>query len=77
MKKLLASLAVSSLLLGACAKEPAPDPVNPRDAVLNSMTAVYEAGTLHEDFKMSVSGAGEISPSRARRTSTTNTSGST
>ena len=59
MKKLLASLAVSSVLLGACAKEPAPDPVNPRDAVLNSMTAVYEAGTLHEDFKMSVSGAGE------------------
>lgn len=59
MKKLLASLAVSSLLLGGCAKEPAPDPVNPRDAVLNSMTAVYEAGTLHEDFKMSVSGAGE------------------
>jgi hypothetical protein len=59
VKKLLASLAVSSLLLGACAKEPAPDPVNPRDAVLNAMTAVYEAGTLHEDLKMSVSGAGE------------------
>ena len=59
MKKLLASLAVSSVLLGACAKEPAPDPVNPRDAVLNAITAVYEAGTLHEDFKMSVAAAGE------------------
>ena len=59
MKKLLASLAVSSVLLGACAKGPAPDPVNPRDAVLNAMAAVYEAGTLHEDLKMSMSAAGE------------------
>jgi len=59
VKKLLASLALLSVLLGACAKEPAPDPVNPRDAVLNAMAAVYEAGTLHEDLKMSMSAAGE------------------
>jgi hypothetical protein len=59
MKKLLTSLAVTSVLLGACAKGPAPDPVNPRDVVLNSMAAVYEAGTLHEDLKMSMSAAGE------------------
>lgn len=57
MKKLLASLAVSSVLLAACAEGPAP--VNPRDAVLNAMRAVYEAGTLHEEFEMSISAAGE------------------
>ena len=59
MKKLIASLAVSSALLGACAKGPAPEPVNPRDAVLDAMAAVYEAGTLHEDLKMSMSATGQ------------------
>ena len=59
MKKLLASLAVSSVLLSACAKGPAPDPVNPRDEVLDAMTAVYEAETLHEKITMSVDAAGE------------------
>jgi hypothetical protein len=59
VKKLLASLAVSSVLLAACAKGPAPDPVNPRDAVLDAMTAVYEAGSLHEKITMSVTAAGE------------------
>jgi len=59
VKKLLASLAVSSVLLAACAKGPAPDPVNPRDAVLNAMTAVYEAESLHEKITMSVAAAGE------------------
>ena len=59
MKKLLASLAVSSVLLSACAKGPAPDPVNPRDEVLDAMTAVYEAETLHEKITMSVAAAGE------------------
>lgn len=59
MKKLIACLAVSSVLLGACAKGPTPDPVNPRDAVLNAMTAVYEAGTLHEELTMSVGASGE------------------
>ncbi len=57
MKKLLASLAVSSVLLAACADGPAP--VNPRDAVLNAMKAVYEAGTLHQELEMSISGGGE------------------
>lgn len=57
MKKLLASLAVSSVLLGACAD--GPSPVSPRDAVLNAMKAVYEAGTLHQELEMSVSAAGE------------------
>jgi hypothetical protein len=59
VKKILASVAVSSVLLAACAKGSAPAPVNPKDAVLDSMAAVYEAGTLHEDLKMSVSAAGE------------------
>ena len=59
MKKLLTALAATCLLLGACAKEPAPDPVSPRDAVLNAMTAVYEAGTLHEELTMSVGASGE------------------
>jgi hypothetical protein len=59
VKKLLASLAVSSVLLAACAKGPAPDPVNPRDAVLNAMTAVYEAESVHEKITMSVAAAGE------------------
>jgi hypothetical protein len=59
VKKILASVAVSSVILAACAKGSAPAPVNPKDAVLDSMAAVYEAGTLHEDLKMSVSAAGE------------------
>ncbi len=57
MKKLLASLAVSSVLLAACADGPAP--VSPRDAVLNAMKAVYEVETLHQELEMSVSAAGE------------------
>src|SRR5687767_680808 len=57
MKKLLASLAVSSVLFAACADGPAP--VSPRDAVLNAMKSVYEVETLHQDLEMSVSAAGE------------------
>jgi len=57
VKKLLASMAVSSLLLAACAEGPAP--VNPRDAVLNAMKAVYEVGTFHQELGMSMSAAGE------------------
>ena len=57
MKKLLASLAVSSVLLAACADGAAP--VNPRDAVLNAMKAVYEAETFHQAIEMSMSGGGE------------------
>ena len=36
-----------------------PSPVSPRDAVLNAMKAVYEAGTLHQELEMSVTGGGE------------------
>jgi hypothetical protein len=57
MRKLLASLTVSSVLLAACAESPAP--VSPRDAVLDAMMAVYEAGTLHETLTMSISAAGQ------------------
>jgi hypothetical protein len=59
VKKLISCLAVSSILVGACAKGPTPDPVAPRDAVLNAMMAVYEAGTLHEELTMSVGASGE------------------
>ena len=57
MKKLLASLAATGVLLAACADGPAP--VNPRDAVLNAMRAVYETETLHQELEMSMSAAGE------------------
>jgi hypothetical protein len=58
MKKLPLVLVLTSLsVLAACAEQPAP--VSPRDAVLNAMTAVYEAGTVHEELKMSISGDGE------------------
>jgi hypothetical protein len=60
VKKLLAFLAVSSVLLVACADTgPDPTPVSPKDAVLNAMKAAYEAETLHEELEMSVSGGGE------------------
>jgi hypothetical protein len=57
MRKSFASLAVSAVLLAACADAPAP--VNPRDAVLNAMKAVYEMGTLHQELEMSIAAAGE------------------
>lgn len=59
MKRLLASLAVSSVLLAGCADGPTPDPVNPRDAVLNAMLAVYQAGSFHQSLDMSMSAAGQ------------------
>src|SRR5687768_15132003 len=55
--KRLPLVLISLSVLAACAEGPAP--VSPRDAVLNAMTAVYEAGTVHEELKMSMSGAGE------------------
>jgi hypothetical protein len=55
--KRLPLVLISLSVLGACAEGPAP--VSPRDAVLNAMTAVYEAGTVHEELEMSMSGAGE------------------
>jgi hypothetical protein len=57
MKRLLIALASTTVLLGACG-EAAPT-INPRDTVLDAMMAVYEAGTVHEEFEMSVSAAGE------------------
>ena len=50
-------MAVSTTLLAACAEGSAP--VNPRDAVLDAMTAVYEAGTFHQDLEISVSAGGQ------------------
>jgi hypothetical protein len=57
MRRSFASLVVSAVLLAACADAPAP--VNPRDAVLNAMKAVYEMGTLHQELEMSIAAAGE------------------
>ena len=57
MRRSFASLAVSAVLLAACADAPAP--VNPRDAVLNAMKAVYETETLHQELEMSIAAAGE------------------
>jgi hypothetical protein len=60
MKRILISLAASTVLLAACAEGPRPvDPVDPRDAVLDAMIAVYEAGSFHQSLAMSVSAAGE------------------
>ena len=56
-KKTLATLLASTALLAACAKGPAP--VNPRDAVLDAMRAVYEAGTVHQELEMKINAAGE------------------
>jgi len=56
MKKLL--LVLTSLsVLAACADGPAP--VSPRDAVLDAMLAVYEAGSLHQELEMSVTADGQ------------------
>jgi hypothetical protein len=56
MKKLL-PLLTSLSVLAACADGPAP--VSPRDAVLDAMSAVYEAGSLHQELKMSITAEGE------------------
>ena len=56
-KKTLAAVLATFALLATCAKGPAP--VSPRDAVLDAMQAVYEAGTVHQELEMKVSAAGE------------------
>jgi hypothetical protein len=56
MKKLLLALTTLSVL-AACAEEGAP--VSPRDAVLDSMTAVYEAGSYHQELSVSMSAEGQ------------------
>jgi hypothetical protein len=56
MKRTLLVL-TSLFVLVACAEGPAP--VSPRDAVLDAMAAVYEAGTFHQELKMSLSAEGQ------------------
>ena len=63
MKKLLIGLAAVALLLSACGKEPdrggLPDVANPREALLNAMVSAYDAGTMHEEFTMSMTAGAE------------------
>ena len=56
MKKLLLSLTTLSIL-ASCAE--GGTPVSPRDAVLDAMTAVFEAGSYHQQLTMSMSAEGE------------------
>jgi hypothetical protein len=56
MKRTLLLLTSLSVLV-ACAEGPAP--VSPRDAVLDAMAAVYEAGTFHQELKMSMAAEGQ------------------
>jgi hypothetical protein len=56
MKRTLLVLTSLSVLV-ACAEGPAP--VSPRDAVLDAMSAVYEAGTFHQELKMSMAAEGQ------------------
>jgi hypothetical protein len=56
MKRTLLVLTALSVLV-SCAEGPAP--VSPRDAVLDAMAAVYEAGTFHQELKMSLSAEGQ------------------
>jgi hypothetical protein len=57
MKKLVVPAIALLALLGACAEDVAP--VNPRDAVLDAMQAVYEAGTFHQELDMEITAGGE------------------
>ena len=59
MKRTLVSLVAASALFVACANEPEPAPVSPRDAVLDAIETVYEAGTLHQNFEIGVSASGQ------------------
>jgi len=56
MKRTLLLLTSLSVLV-ACAE--GPGPVSPRDAVLDAMSAVYEAGTFHQELKMSMTAEGQ------------------
>jgi hypothetical protein len=56
MKKLLLVLTALTVL-ASCAEAGGP-PVSPRDAVLNAITAVYEAGSYHQELDMSMSAEG-------------------
>jgi hypothetical protein len=56
MKKLLLALAALTVL-ASCAEGGGP-PVSPRDAVLDAITAVFEAGSYHQELRMSMSADG-------------------
>jgi hypothetical protein len=56
MKRSLIALTALSVLV-SCAERGTP--VSPRDAVLDAMTAVYEAGSYHQELRMSMSAEGQ------------------
>lgn len=56
MKRTLLALTALSVL-ASCAE--GGTPVSPRDAVLDAMTAVYEAGSYHQELRMSMSAEGQ------------------
>lgn len=56
MKRSLIALTALSVL-ASCAE--GGTPVSPRDAVLDAMTAVYEAGSYHQELRMSMSAEGQ------------------
>jgi hypothetical protein len=56
MKRSLLALTALSVL-ASCAE--GGTPVSPRDAVLDAMTAVYEAGSYHQELRMSMSAEGQ------------------
>jgi hypothetical protein len=56
MKRRLLVLAALSVVAG-CAE--APSPISPRDAVLDAISAVYDAGSYHQDLRMSVAAEGQ------------------
>ena len=57
MKKLLLVLTALTVL-ASCAEGGGP-PVSPRDAVLDAITAVYEAGSYHQELDMSMTAEGQ------------------
>src|SRR5262245_36977591 len=59
MKRTLVSLVVVSALMAACADRPQPEPLNARDTVLDAISSVYDAGTLHQEFEMEISASGQ------------------
>ncbi|MET1012227.1 MAG: LppX_LprAFG lipoprotein [Actinomycetota bacterium] len=56
MKRSLLALTALSVL-ASCAE--GGTPISPRDAVLDAMTAVYEAGSYHQELRMSMSAEGQ------------------
>ena len=54
MRRTLLALSCVAILV-ACTEPTGDRRANPRDAVLDAMTALYEAGTLHQEFEQLVS----------------------